>query len=496
MGRLEAGPEDAAALAKTHELAELGMMTATILHELKQPLSGIKGFVQMLLAGDPDPARRCQLILGQVQRLEELIDSGQRFLQPRVSPGPTDLREVAREAARLFEPRLRQAGIALQLSLPEGPVAAEADASQVLHAVTNLVANAIDAVTEKGGGSVEILLRQRDGAAELFVADTGAGIAVGSEGRLFAPFFTTKGAEKGFGLGLYLSRWLARANGATLERVAPSEAGLKATTVFRLRFAPRTELTGASVLVVDDEEVVCELLTGLLEPEGLKVHCTRSGPEALQLIKERHFDLVISDKNLPGATGLDIARAVRERYPECPVILITGYSSLESAQEALQIGIHDYLEKPFDDIARVRERVLEVLRASPPALEPALDEPSRQVLVISAQAKESTRMAEAITAAGGTPVMVGSIREAQTHMRPDTAGVVVSDEMLVEGTGVVAARSLRSQGRVPLVVVTEGATLERTVAAIRLGAVALVRSRAPVPEIAQQLKCAFSLGKK
>ena len=496
--KLEPGAPDAAALARLQKLAEVGLMTATILHELKQPLSGIKGFTQMLLAGDPKPEERCRLILGQVKRLEDLIESNQRLLQPRVrADGRTDLVELVRDASRLFEPRVRQAGVSLALRLPDQPLLVAADAGQLMHALTNLVANALDALAQAGTpGRVEIVVREREGAPEVLVADTGAGIAPGSEGRLFTAFFTTKGPDRGLGLGLFLSRRLALENGASLDLVAPAAAGLSATTVFRLRFgAEGRPARSPAVLVVDDEEVVCELLKSLLEPDGLQLFTARSGSEALELVAQHHYDLVISDKNLPGASGLQIARAVRENNPECPVILITGYSSLESAEEALTLGVDDYIEKPFDDIANVRERVREVLRAAPPALEPAQAGPTREVLVVCSLAREAALVAEAVTAAGGVPRAAATVAEAIAQVRVQTAGVVLLDELLAQLTP-AQARALRCEGRVPLVVLGERASLERTVAAIRAGAVAQLRARLSPFEMARELAKAFDLGAK
>jgi len=492
---------DPASLAQLQKLAELGLLTAAVLHEIRQPVSGIKGYAQMLRDGCPAPEDKVAALLGQVQRLEEMIDTHRRFLAPAAAGDVrADLCEVAREAARLVELKARRRGVLFRPSLPEGPVEVVASPGQLLQVAANLLDNAVDAQAARGGArdgaaqaAVQLVVRAGP-VPELLVGDSGVGVPVAAERKLFTAFFTSKGPEAGTGLGLFVSRQLAEANGATLELVRPAEAGLDAVTVFRLRFGER-EAQGPArprVLVVDDEEVVRSLLASLLEPDGLEVVGAESGTEGLRRVREAHFDLVITDKNLPGATGLEIARAVREKNPECPVMLITGYASLETAQEALSLGAVDYLEKPFDDIAEVRRRVREVLAARPPALEPAEATASRNVLVVCAPGA-ATRLGEAVTLAGGDPVFVHSSAEAAAVVGPETAGVVLALDLPGETMTADLARSLRGGGNVPLVAVCEALSLKDTIVAIHLGAAACLSTRSPRQDLARELAKAFGL---
>ena len=119
--------------------------------------------------------------------------------------------------------------------------------------------------------------------------------------------------------------------------------------------------TGHEVLVVDDETVVLTVLREALRRGGYRVTTAASAEEAIDLMHKRRFDLVLTDKNLPGASGLDVLRAARNLNPAPAIVLITGYSSFDSAVEALDIGAHDYIEKPIRDVEDLRFRIRRAL---------------------------------------------------------------------------------------------------------------------------------------
>jgi CheY-like chemotaxis protein len=119
--------------------------------------------------------------------------------------------------------------------------------------------------------------------------------------------------------------------------------------------------TGHEVLVVDDEAVVLTVLREALRRGGYRVTTAASAEEAIDLMHKRRFDLVLTDKNLPGASGLDVLRAARALTPAPAIVLITGYTSYDSAVEALDIGAHDYIEKPIRDVEDLRFRIRRAL---------------------------------------------------------------------------------------------------------------------------------------
>jgi len=104
-----------------------------------------------------------------------------------------------------------------------------------------------------------------------------------------------------------------------------------------------------SILVVDDERGMCEFLHYLLEGEGYKVDQAHSGAEALAKVSEQSFHLILADIKMPGIDGLEMLRRIREANQDTVVIVMTGYSSLETAIKAIKYDASDYLTKPFDD---------------------------------------------------------------------------------------------------------------------------------------------------
>ncbi|MHB8875274.1 MAG: response regulator [Myxococcaceae bacterium] len=111
------------------------------------------------------------------------------------------------------------------------------------------------------------------------------------------------------------------------------------------------------VLVVDDEDIVRQVLCTLLERKGYPFEAVADGEAAVALLREKPFHLVITDKNLPGLSGLDVLREAKAAGPETDVIMMTGYSSMDSAIQALNLGASAYLEKPFDDVKNVLAKI-------------------------------------------------------------------------------------------------------------------------------------------
>ncbi len=101
------------------------------------------------------------------------------------------------------------------------------------------------------------------------------------------------------------------------------------------------------ILVVDDEEGLREGLSRLLEGEGYAIVAAETGEEALQILKQSHIDLVLTDMRMPGMSGIDLLKKIRESYGELGVIILTGYGQIESYIEAMNFGAIEYVSKPF-----------------------------------------------------------------------------------------------------------------------------------------------------
>ena len=115
------------------------------------------------------------------------------------------------------------------------------------------------------------------------------------------------------------------------------------------------------ILVVDDEMIVCESCKRILEEEGYEVDTALSGMEAFEKMKESPFDVVITDLKMPGIDGMEVLRTFRREYPDVIVIMITGFSTVETAVEAMKLGAFDYIPKPFtpDEVSIVVKKAVE-----------------------------------------------------------------------------------------------------------------------------------------
>ena len=232
-------------LTAAGRLAEFGRFAAKQIHELRQPLFAIKGLAQLLLEKDTveldevlDFARH---IVEQSERLSKLVEDLRNLSVPaaRNTRTATDVSPVLLRVAALFDWRFRK-GVTLRTEFaPDLPLVAVAphELEQIL---VNLLSNALDAVAGRPTPIIQVRVRREAAAAgpgmlEIFVADNGSGVALSARDRLFEDFFSTKGSEAGTGLGLAVSREIARAAGGTLMLHEGSESWSDpVTTIFRV----------------------------------------------------------------------------------------------------------------------------------------------------------------------------------------------------------------------------------------------------------------------
>ena len=128
-----------------------------------------------------------------------------------------------------------------------------------------------------------------------------------------------------------------------------------------MRSKGEAEVANPRILVVDDELIVCESCQRILEEEGYEVEVALSGQEAFEKMKESVFDIVITDLKMPTLDGIDVLKYIRKEFPDTIVIMITGFSTVETAVEAMKLGAFDYIPKPFtpDEVSVVVKKALE-----------------------------------------------------------------------------------------------------------------------------------------
>jgi CheY-like chemotaxis protein/two-component sensor histidine kinase len=284
-----------------------------------------------------------------------------------------DVRDVLEVSLRMVSNELRHRTMLVRSLAPVPQV--DANEARLGQVFLNLLVNALQALPDRA--PEENLVRVATYAAPsgevlIEVSDNGAGMAPDVRRRIFDPFFTTKPVGQGTGLGLSVCQGVVQALGGVIE--VDSEPGQG--SVFRVRLpalkeprsvAPRspppTPLTESlSVLVVDDEPLIGQVVRRLLQPEHLVVLETDAPSALARLDAGERFDVILCDLMMPGMTGMDFHERLREKHPALldAVIFMTGGAFTASAREFLERVPNPHLSKPFD-VAALR-KLLEAFR--------------------------------------------------------------------------------------------------------------------------------------
>jgi two-component system, NtrC family, sensor kinase len=358
------------ALHQSQQLQAIGQLTGGVAHDFNNLLMIVSGSVQRLRRHIRDEKQVALLdaITNATDRGESLTRhlltfSRRQMLQPSV----IDLVERLPEIKDVLSRSLR-GDIDIRVLVPTHSCFVKVDPSELELALLNLAFNARDAMPNGGTLTITakpVVLRGEAGEEGLHgefvairVADSGAGIPPDVLPRVFEPFFTTKDIGKGTGLGLSQVYGFAKQSGGAAT-IASSVRRGTAVTLFLPRTSEAPErsrgpaltvdakLAAGTVLLVEDNAEVAEVATCYFEELGYQVKQAASAPAALDLIeREDNIDLVFSDILMPGGmNGLQLADAIRRKFPEVMVLLTTGYSS--SAEDAVQQGF-DVLQKPYD----------------------------------------------------------------------------------------------------------------------------------------------------
>ena len=385
------------ALRQSEKLTAMGSLLAGVAHELNNPLSIVMGRASLLeekaaattWAGGSELAAEARSIRDAAERCGRIVRS---FLNMARSRPPqrsaVSLNELAGAATEMLQYSLRSHDIELQQQLDAELPAINADADQIGQIVLNLIVNAQQALTGVAAfqGRRLIVLStgvdiprdndERRAAPRLWlrVADSGPGVPPALRASIFDPFFTTKAEGLGTGLGLAVSRSLAREHGGTLslEDSASGATFCLSLPLGDVAVAPVAEAQAegqgaeisARVLVVDDEAEIADLMRDFLEGAGYEVATAESGAVALEMLKEVRFDVIVSDLRMPDIDGAALWREVRERWPELArrMLFVTGDTLSRGADSFLAETGCPSLEKPFSRKALL-ERVKGLLQA-------------------------------------------------------------------------------------------------------------------------------------
>ncbi|RLC79083.1 MAG: hypothetical protein DRI61_08670 [Chloroflexi bacterium] len=370
-------------LFQAEKLASLGQLISGVAHELNNPLTSVVGYAQML-AQDPSIPERVKKDLARIQeqarRAANIVQNLLDFARKRPPRRElTDINELLRKTLNLRAYEMKVENVKLLTQFDPNLPWTMVDQNQIQQVFLNIIINAEQAMSEAHGKGT---LRVRTGTTEeglirVEISDDGPGIPPEMLSRIFDPFFTTRDTGTGLGLAIAYSfvaehkgRIWARNNapdpGVTFYIELPVEKGEEVSwaeeTLERWRREKERERSGKCVLVVEDEEAIAELLKRLLEEEGHTVDIVSSGEAALEFLRLKPCDLIITDIKMPGIGGKNLYARVKEMDDKLAqrIIFITGDVLEPSTQAFLASTGNPFLTKPFN-LARIRELTRELL---------------------------------------------------------------------------------------------------------------------------------------
>lgn len=359
-GELENRLQVEAQLAHSQRLDSLGKLVSGIAHEFNNLLMVIIGYADQLVTarrGAPE-AKDLVAIRDAGERAAALSAkllafSRQQVMKTRV----VSVNEIIRNATPLVE-RSLTGDIELQVELAEDAGQVSVDTLQIEQVMLNLALNARDAMAEAGGTlTISTAVAAGREAVEITVTDTGTGMTPEIRARAFEPFFTTKPQGSGTGLGLATVYGIVTQSGGIIDlESAPGKGSRFRITLPRIESSAKggddAEASGAraaltltgTVLVVDDEPSVRDVVTKTLEHVGCRVIAAESGAAALELAATRAFDVIVTDIIMPGMSGIELVEALRRDGFQQRVIYMSGHGADDEARAAAHGPL---LRKPF-----------------------------------------------------------------------------------------------------------------------------------------------------
>lgn len=366
-----------ASLAKSAFLANMS-------HEIRTPMNGIIGSLALIERSESEERRRQLLAIaresadGLLQTLNEILDYAKLDAKgSKIVAAPFAPADMCRAAVQTFQANAVAKGIRLTFDdsgLPNGDVYTLGDEEKLRRVLMNLVSNAVKFTTI---GGVDVALKaERTGRAvrlTMRVVDTGVGIPSGKVGMLFDPFYqvetTMSRGHRGTGLGLAICRQLIEMMGGSIKvrsregegsafvvRVTLQECGPPPMRIEAIRDpAPRpaVRFDGCAVLLVEDNEVNALIASAALDALGLEVVHASDGHAAVDAFRERRFDMVLMDCQMPGMDGFEATSALRRQERETrrrrtPILALTAYALSGDRELCITHGMDDYLSKPID----------------------------------------------------------------------------------------------------------------------------------------------------
>jgi nitrogen-specific signal transduction histidine kinase/CheY-like chemotaxis protein len=358
-------------------MESIGKLAGGVAHDFNNVLTGILGYASLMKKVAPEEGpigRYAGVIEASAKRAASLTEHLLNFSrrQRTQATDVVDLNSLLCDVLFLVRESFRTINVEkdLDASLPS----IMGDAGELQHVFLNLCVNAKDAMCD--GGTLTITTSRvatggKAGFAAVKIHDTGPGIDESLKKRVFEPYFTTKTENKKLGMGLYLVQKTVKCHGGFIELESGAETGTTFTLYFPLVEAageppkefvpPARDSRKRTILVVDDEEVVRNLLAGLLSQEGYEVLQAEDGAAAVALFESRgtSIDLVVLDMIMPRMKGEEVLARLRDMPAPLPrVVISSGFMTEEQRDRLKEYGVDGFLDKPYGE-----EDALNVVRS-------------------------------------------------------------------------------------------------------------------------------------
>jgi len=377
-------------LLQSQKMQSLGTLSGGIAHDFNNILGIILAYASLLEKQKNDGQKHTESIVA----ITQAVHRGAALVRQILTfARKTDLEfeiinmnEVVQDLSSMLHQTFPKI-ITIHKITATGLPSIQADRTQIHQALLNLCVNARDAMPTGGSLTIKTELRSQEQIRELFpdadqhayvcvsVTDTGEGMDENTRLRIFDPFFTTKEKGKGTGLGLSVTYGVMQTHHGFIH----VESALECGSTFQLYFPilntsvknndSHTSLDSSTssgtetILIVEDEELLIGMVHFLLEAKGYKVFLAHDGIEAVALYKahSHEIDLVLSDMGLPGMSGTEVLKKIRQINPEVKVMLSSGFIDPDIKLELFEAGAKGFIQKPYspDEILRKLREVLD-----------------------------------------------------------------------------------------------------------------------------------------
>lgn len=351
---------------QSQKMEALGRMAGGVAHDFNNLLLVIRGHAELLeegLPADSEMRKHTGKLITASRQAADITSTLLTFSRTDETPiGPIALNQVLRNYSSLM-PSFLRSGVVLDMELPNEEYHVVASPVHIEQVVMNLSVNARDAMPDGGRVTVRTSVLPGDSPEDkgwvlLEVNDTGVGMDAETRAHIFEPFYTTKTRGKGTGLGLALVYGIVSQYGGRIE--VDSEPGRG--TSFRIYFplVARTEgdqqtetnnnwMRGKTVLLVDDEPEIRNMVSDFLRNLGHEVKCAADASEAVEISKthDGRIDLLITDVVMPQMDGFELALRLREERSDLPVLVMSGFTGGALRKRGRELGEVPFLSKPF-----------------------------------------------------------------------------------------------------------------------------------------------------